>query len=485
MRRLCLILCLIWPIAIVAQPAASDTSERWMEITSSEGNLVGFTHAWQSREDGLITNHSTTRFSIRLQGHPRNDLHDNRSLFRDHSGQIVRIERTAKSNIGHFYHHVRIKDGLAILESRDRDAKGRLRNRHTISLPEDIRFDMGAGLMAQPRNTPIDISFSRLNLNKGKVENISIKQMSAASEELQPNDNVSAIMRISIDGKLRNIVSVKIGPDGHIAQREQPISEVILTYKATDKPLSEAMLDRGYTMPHPQIASPYRIPKRALDGKIRYHFQFADSAAFPVPVTGQQKIKPVENGIRIDICATCGPGLSREAEDLEKWRRPAPWMQSDWPPFQKTAKVALRRGQNDDAVMRSLMKMARNRISDIDYSGHFSAKSAWQQRHGDCTEDALVLATLGRAAGIPTLVANGLAYSRQRYHGADNAFIPHSWTLAYVDGQWRSYDMSLETFDAGHIALTIGEGEASDVAAAQALSHRLLWQSVAEIRARP
>ena len=107
-----------------------------------------------------------------------------------------------------------------------------------------------------------------------------------------------------------------------------------------------------------------------------------------------------------------------------------------------------------------------------------------RRRAGDCTEAAVLLAALGRAAGIPTRVANGLVYSRQRYHGVGNAFMPHSWTLAYVDGAWRSFDLALDTFDATHIALTVGDGDARSIQAAGQLASLLHWDEMREVRAR-
>ena len=97
----------------------------------------------------------------------------------------------------------------------------------------------------------------------------------------------------------------------------------------------------------------------------------------------------------------------------------------------------------------------------------------------------MLLAALGRAAGIPTKVANGVVYSRQRYHGVSNAFMPHSWTLAYVDGAWRSFDLALDNFDATHIALTIGDGDARSVQAASQLAGLLRWAQMSEVRPRP
>ena len=97
----------------------------------------------------------------------------------------------------------------------------------------------------------------------------------------------------------------------------------------------------------------------------------------------------------------------------------------------------------------------------------------------------MLLAALGRAIGIPTKVASGLVYSRGAYHGTSNVFLPHSWVLAYVGGRWRSFDAALGAFDSSHIALTIGDGDARAIAAANQLAGLIIWQEMQEVRRRP
>ncbi|HOV59022.1 MAG TPA: transglutaminase-like domain-containing protein, partial [Rhodanobacteraceae bacterium] len=90
--------------------------------------------------------------------------------------------------------------------------------------------------------------------------------------------------------------------------------------------------------------------------------------------------------------------------------------------------------------------------------GYASALEVVKTREGDCTEHAVLLAALGRALGIPTRVVDGLAYTG-RFGTAERVFVPHAWVQAWVDGHWRSYDAALNGFDAGHIALSVGDGD--------------------------
>lgn len=134
--------------------------------------------------------------------------------------------------------------------------------------------------------------------------------------------------------------------------------------------------------------------------------------------------------------------------------------------------------------MEVLLERAIPYLEEADFNGHYSALDTLERRRGDCTEAAVLLAALGRAAGIPTRVVSGVSYSRQSYHGVSNAFIPHSWVVAYVDGRWRSFDLALREFDSAHIALTIGDGDPGSIAAAGQLASLLRLDTMAEVRAR-
>ena len=97
----------------------------------------------------------------------------------------------------------------------------------------------------------------------------------------------------------------------------------------------------------------------------------------------------------------------------------------------------------------------------------------------------MLLAALGRAAGIPTRVVSGLAYSRVQILGAANSFMPHSLGRRLCGRRWKSFDLALEQFDSSHIALTIGDGDARSIMAASQLASLLDWEAMAEVRPRP
>jgi hypothetical protein len=57
-------------------------------------------------------------------------------------------------------------------------------------------------------------------------------------------------------------------------------------------------------------------------------------------------------------------------------------------------------------------------------------------------------------------VVNGLAYAGA-FAGREQVFVPHAWVQAWDGAHWRSYDAALAGFDASHLALSVGDGDAA------------------------
>jgi hypothetical protein len=92
--------------------------------------------------------------------------------------------------------------------------------------------------------------------------------------------------------------------------------------------------------------------------------------------------------------------------------------------------------------------------------GYASALEVAKSRQGDCTEHAVLTAALCRASGIPARVVMGIVYAQ------NTIFMGHAWTEAYIGDKWIGLDAAIKGvrngFDAGHITLSIGNGDASD-----------------------
>ncbi len=136
--------------------------------------------------------------------------------------------------------------------------------------------------------------------------------------------------------------------------------------------------------------------------------------------------------------------------------------------FQKYLLPGIYINSNDKAIKREALKISNNYSNAYDLVkamekwtydnitrktlrvAFANAAQVMQQREGDCTEHSLLLASLLRAAGIPSKIVIGLVYSEK----PEKAFGYHMWVKAYI-GEWINLDPSFpdKNFNPTHIAL--------------------------------
>jgi hypothetical protein len=351
----------------------------------------------------------------------------------------------------------------------------------SIDLPPGVRFDDGEELLRQwnPGATP-RLEFQNFNVDAMAVERVVIEAIPGAVPDAQGR---RAVLRERYDGSsLMAAARLLLDRDGHIAQVTQPMFGTSLTIRVTDRQTALSATTPYRMLRSSMSKSPYLIGVSALHGHIRYRFSFRDGIDFAIPETGEQRVTTGPGFATVDICDTCGPGLASDAASIASARAATPWLQSDHPEIRAIADPIAKIDISDARKMELLREKARPYLGKVDFVGHYTALETISRRASDCTDAAVLLAALGRAAGIPTKVANGLVYSRESYHGVADVFMPHSWTLAFVDGRWRSFDLALGDFDSTHIALTVGDGDERSLSAASQLAGLLRWDAMAEVR---
>ncbi len=414
------------------------------------------------------------RFTV--TGHSPTHLSTRNSRIENDAGEIIGLGSESRSLSDHSTITATISGDTAMIVQSRHGAPRSSR----LTMPSDTRFDGGDAVL--PPKT-VNRSFNQFDLAGLAIERVVLEK---AGEESWQGETVSRIIRKTYEGdELRSVSVLLVDGKGQLVRTTQSMLGMLVAIEPVAKPIPASALSSRRIVPHQMIASPYRISTPALAGHIRYRFGFRGGMAIELPQTGEQRVTGDGDGVLVDICGHCGPGVAKTATALAKWREPSAWIESGSQALIAAAAPVARSKQSDRAKMRELGRIARARLSKVDFEGHYSALDAWRRRAGDCTEDAVVLAALGRAAGIPTRVANGVVYSREAYHGVSNAFMPHSWTLAYVDGAWESFDISLDGFDATHVALTLSDGDARAISAANQFASLLDWRQMAEVRPRP
>jgi hypothetical protein len=140
---------------------------------------------------------------------------------------------------------------------------------------------------------------------------------------------------------------------------------------------------------------------------------------------------------------------NEHAEEL----RPSALLQSDHPRVRMLARQIV--GEHADAAeaARRLNDWVYATLRKVPTMSLPNALQVLDMGEGDCNEHAVLLAALGRAAGLPTRVVAGAVY-------VDGAFLYHAWCEVWL-GRWVSIDPAFGQFpaDATHIKFVAGGPE--------------------------
>ena len=147
------------------------------------------------------------------------------------------------------------------------------------------------------------------------------------------------------------------------------------------------------------------------------------------------------------------PDKPPTAKAEAKYIEPSAFVQSDAEPIKKLASKTIEGHAGAWEKAKALERFAHDYITETNFSQAFSsAAEVCETRQGDCTEHAVFLAALARAAGIPSRVAVGLVYMEGR-----SAFGYHMWTEVRIGDTWVPLDATLGLGGAGATHLKLAD----------------------------
>jgi transglutaminase-like putative cysteine protease len=231
--------------------------------------------------------------------------------------------------------------------------------------------------------------------------------------------------------------------------------------------------------------SPYRIPASEMRAKLRYRLDNG-GRRIELPAGAGQRTWSEGQTTWIQVCASCGADpVPLDAGERAAALAPSRWLESAAPQIATLAARLTRRARDPTDRMRRLTAFVRGHMDPrVDMLGYGTALDALRTKRGDCTEYAVLLAALGRAAGVPTRIAIGRVYAR-RFEGARDVFVPHAWVHAWTGTGWESFDAGTGSFDSTHLAFALSyDGNPLTHAAGLALSRELRLVGAARVAAR-
>jgi hypothetical protein len=458
MRRLLALLVL--SIASLAQAAPPD--DTWMSVLL-DGRKIGQMQTTR-KVDGTRV-HTTQAMQIEIDrsglklGMSTSEV-DEETL----EGKPLRFEsRTKISGIESVQTGVIRTDGKLEVTSEVGGAK----QVRTLDWPQGALLAEGLRLAEERHGLAAGTRYKALAFQVENLEAVEVDSRVGERETIDLPGGKRELVRIdqTIDlGGAPTRTASWMESDFSVRKLLVPMMGYELTMLACSKTCATAPNQAPDILVHSLLSSPRALSADERSKGVRMVVSATDTSgeALAFATTDEQQVIAAGNGkteLRIAPITAASPTSAQENKPGAIDTQPNDWLQSTAPEIVKLAKEGAGTATAPAAQMQNLEDFVRRFIRNKDLSvGYASALEVAKNPEGDCTEHAVLLAALGRALGIPTRVIDGLVYT-DAYAGKANVFVPHAWAQAWVDGRWRSYDAALHGFDAGHIALSAGQGD--------------------------
>ncbi|HXD84467.1 MAG TPA: transglutaminase-like domain-containing protein [Rudaea sp.] len=458
MRLACLCLLSLLPNLCVQAAPADDV---WMSVLL-DGRKIGHMHTTREIRDGSVI--TTQKMNVEL----------------DRAGVTVALstaESDAETPVGEplAFTSLTSVSGIASTIRGTRRGDGRFdvvsevggaKSTRIVDWPKGALLAEGLRLAELRAGLAPGTHFSELAFQVESLDAVQVDSSIGPRERVDLPDGTNAMLNrvdqiIHLPGAPTRSQSW-VDADGSVRKTTLPLMGYDLTMLACAKTCANAPNQSADILVHSLAQAPIAIsPQELRDGVILKISARGGGEPLQFAQTGEQRVRTTADGIELRIAPISAASLANDAEapPTPADSRPTDWLQSDAPEIRKLAHTGVGDAQTPTAQMLALQEFVRRYIRTKDLNvGYASALEVAKNPEGDCTEHAVLLAALGRALGIPTRVVDGLAYV-DRYAGKDRVFVPHAWAQAWVGGHWRSFDAALPGFDAGHIALSAGDGD--------------------------
>lgn len=449
MRRL-LSLCLLLPSLVLAAPPA----EQWFSVLL-DGRKVGHFENRRVIDGDRVVTTQTLDLALERAGSTVT------------LGSVEYSEESLDGAPLAFRSSSRISGSENTLEGRVRDGRVQVRSdvgghetTREVAWPVGALLPEGMRLLGLKAGLSPGTRYRALAFQPSSLDAVEVTSTVGADEALDLPDGARRAYRIDQvlafpDAPVHSIAW--IDAEQTVYKLSMPVLGVDLILLACDRACALAPNQSTDIFQRTIVAAPRALGVGERAGALRYVIATQDGKPPQLPQTDEQHVSTQDGETIVEVRAQGGE--TTLAPPVAADSAPNDWLQSRAPDVVALARQAAGEGGDDGERMRRLEAFVRGYIRNKNLDvGYASALEVVRSREGDCTEHAVLLAALGRALGIPTRVATGLAYAAD-FAGRRQSFVPHAWTMAWVDGRWRSYDAALAGFDAGHLALAVGDGD--------------------------
>lgn len=448
-------------LLLTAHAHAAPADDVWMSVLL-DGRKIGQMHfTRQVRDDTVIT---TQKMDVQLdRAGVKVGLSTGESDAETLAGEpLAFTSRSSISGIASTVQGTRRADGRFDVTSE----VGGMKSTRIIDWPRRALLAEGLRLAELRAGLEPGTRFSEIAFQPETLDGVAVDSVVGPRERVDLPDGTNATLtRIDQTFHLAGMATRSqswVDGEGLARKTTLPVMGMDMILLACSKSCANAPNQGTDILVHALVRSPQAITPEQLRSGVTFT---ASATRGDTPLqfaqTGEQRVTTAAGAAELRIAPVDGAASANATETppMPADSQPNDWLQSNAPEIRKLAEQGAGDAKTPAEKMHNLQEFVRRFIRTKDLNvGYASALEVAKNPEGDCTEHAVLLAALGRASGIPTRVVDGLAYV-DRYAGQDHVFVPHAWAQAWVDGHWQSFDAALPGFDAGHIALSTGDGD--------------------------
>jgi hypothetical protein len=359
------------------------------------------------------------------------------------------------------------------------DADGKLQIKRTSSGKETTEtMDWPEGAMG-PEG--LRLQLLQKNLKEGTTYKVALFEPSIL-KAVEANVEVGARQKVDLLGRVVELTEVKsimnLPPAGEITTTTYvgddmkalkiiiPIMGMKLEMIACTEEVALSEVEPTDFFDKLILKSPKPIEGIRQAKAATYQLAPTDAKELDMPQSDNQKVKAGPDGtVIVEVRPAeppAGAKLPYEGDDKTALEalKPSRYVESDREEVIALARKAVGDAKDAALAVRRIEKFVGEYIDNKSLSvGYATAAEVLAGREGDCSEHAVLVSALCRAAGIPSQVVCGLVYVEESGELKD-IFGPHAWARAYVGGKWVGLDAAMpDGYGAGHITLSTGNGD--------------------------
>lgn len=462
---------LLFAVATMVAPvsAQDDTLMEYWVVMQTKGYDLGYQHTRTARvhrdNRELYETTSKMRMSMNRLGSELN-ITMQTSALETTEGKLVRMAFVMDQSSQKTEAEVFFESGVARIVTK---LMGRERER-TVSYPEEMLGPWGLVELARRHGSEPGSSFEATTfaIDQQKVTDVYTEII--GPEEVEMLDGSKRTLTKVVTELDVVPVPTNIWVDAEIVPHRSLINVAGLALESFSTTKERALASLDSDGPAPDVFTDTMLVARTfipfpreLDGAVvevqprsdaevdiissaKQHVRAREDGSFEVVL--QRRVPAADHGatrplrdVPADIAGAIAPSTMiqcDEAEIIEIAERVVGDEPDAWKAAQKL----------EDWVQRNLTEKG----FDV---GFASALEVCRDRKGDCSEHAVFLAALCRAAGIPCRVSMGVLYLGGIWGG-------HAWNEVWIDGEWYALDATIGKGSADPLRLSFASMDMQD-----------------------